>query len=577
MNARIAAFVAALAILIGGFVLSELTHRQRKARGVLTKKLLSKERYVDLAVRLKVVKTDIEGEVLIDGCPPMKVLREHIRGGRYDTLTRKFTGPAHSMVTLFCSEQQERAILHDAADPAGMWLQSGMGAGKTSAGCVWLTLQIIKHAERNLKGAGVTSPVGRRMEAIRKILFGSKNADGQRVGGIWPGSWFTWREGDQVAVLRTGLSIDFVSAHVSSEAEGSPIQGQNWSLHLADELQDYYEADADIQMRGRAALGGRYERLATVTPKRDSGYRAFRDQIAASVDWLVVNLSGLESPFVSAAFWEARSRALTKEQYQRAVLGLDPPSDFRVYTEFDRAETIRPLPQVPRWPDVTRRELARWGNYEMLVGFDPGRIFDVSVLLKAYQPPIPAATRSNPRPSLPDPVWFVVGEVTTKRSTTDRHCVALLKELRDRWGLNAGSSTGQALVRGDPTTKTGTDEENPDRNVYRVFDQFGIAIKAAVYKPGSTDHGRVPKNGRIDLINTLLCNYLGERRLFIACNDRGEPSAPKLVESFERQELDHNGKAEMAAKDEHDLTHWACAVGYALWSIESSRLAARVA
>ena len=58
----------------------------------------------------------------------------------------------------------------------------------------------------------------------------------------------------------------------------------------------------------------------------------------------------------------------------------------------------------------------------------------------------------------------------------------------------------------------------------------------------------------------------------MACDSNRKPVAAKLVEALERMERDGNNKAERDKKDKHDLSHWACALGYALWSIEKPRL-----
>lgn len=569
-------FAVALAILLllGRSVLAEATHENRKAKAEIADALRHGERFIDLAVLLHVVKQDLNGSYLIPGAPKMSIVRSHRRGGHYDTLTRRFVGkcPDSRRLVLYCSEEQEPGILHDEAGPEAVWMQGGMGSGKSTAGCVWLTLQVIKHAEHPIQGAGVTSPVGRRMEAIRKILVGPKNENGERKGGIWPTSWYSWREGDQVAYVRTGLSIDFVSAHVSSEAEGSPIQGQNWAFTLNDELQDYFAVDGDIQMRGRAAWKGRYERFVTVTPKRSAAYRVFRDKTASNENWLKVKVAGPRSPFLTADYWEKRRGQMALSEYLRKAMGEDPPPDNVVYTEWSHDESLRPLPiaQIPRWTDVTRRELAQYGDFEMLAGFDPGRIWNVTVLLKAFQPP-PQATRANPRPAMPDPVWFVVGELSTKRKSTEHHARQLVQMLRDKWGMAPGS----LLVRGDPTTRTGSDENHPDKHVYEVFRACGVPIRQALYKVGTSQGQAIPKNARIDLVNMLLRDDYGVRRLFVERENGHDPVAPKLVESFEMQELDHEGRAETGEKDESDLTHWPCALGYALWSIESGRIRGR--
>lgn len=555
-------------------MLSDHTWALRRSRREVNDLLRGSERYVDFGVTIRVVRQDPAGDLEIPGLEPrLKVLREHYRGGMFDTIKYRWHGATQAPVVWYLSEEQEGIVLHEESMPASVWMQGSMGAGKTTAGVIWLALRVIEHATHPLKGAGVTAPTDKRMEEIRKTIFGPKDKDGIRTGGMWPVQWATFREGDQVATCATGLQIDFRSTHIQSSTAGSPIQGQNWAFCLSDELQDYYEINDDIRARGRSAWMKRYERFVTVTPKDDPGYRVFRDRISSLTDdWKIQYVLGPNSPFIDASHWDLCRREMPWRKYQRVVLAQDVAGENVVYYTWSHEHNIRPIPQVPRWPDVTRRELGRRasGQYDILVGYDPGLIFDVSILLKAYQPPTPTTAKTPPAP-----VWFVVGEVTTERSTTEAHCVALLRELRERWGCNVAADGSRAFVSADPYGDTANDESQPDVTVYRVFAKHGLHIKAAAYKAGSVNPARVPREARIDLMNTLFCNAAGERRLFVACNDNREPVAPKFVEAVERLERDGANRAERDKKDARDMTHWPCAGGYALWAIEKPRLEAR--
>ena len=133
----------------------------------------------------------------------------------------------------------------------------------------------------------------------------------------------------------------------------------------------------------------------------------------------------------------------------------------------------------------------------------------------------------------------------------------------------------QIFLRGDPATTTGSDENHPDMTVFTVLRQHGINAKAAAYKANSVKHGRVPKEGRLEMMNTLFHSADGVVRLVIQCDDKGNLAAPKLVEALESLERNGDWKAEAGRKDENDQTHLPCALGYALWSIEKPRLDAR--
>jgi hypothetical protein len=560
---------------------SQLRHREALADREIDSRLSGSERYVDMGVVLHTVARDDAGIELLPGKPRVRILRTRRFGGLYDSLTRTWAGPTRNPVVWACSEEQEQIVWHDESLPEGVWMQGSMGSGKSTSGAIWLARRVIMHATHPLAGAGVTAPTRMRMAELLKTIFGPKDASGSRRGGMWPASWYSWREGDQEAVMRTGLQIDFRSAHIASAAEGSGLQGYNWSFCLSDELQDYYELDGDIQMRGRAAWRGRYERFVTATPKDDSGYRNFKSLVDTSPDWHVARVVGPNSPFTSRAYWDKRLANMSEREAQRKVWGLDVGPERRLYHTWSRTLTdgspgnLRPVPELAA-QDVTAEVLSRWGrNHSVLVGHDPGQLYDVSVLLKAYR-----------LPNMRRHVWWVVDEVTTESTTTEQHVVALLKVLRDKWHANEldwkgrPSSGGRtALVRADPysprASSSGSDQ--PTRNVYVPFRQAGITIMPAAYAMATETSGAAPKpatirrDDRIEMVCRLLCDAFDERRLFVACDDRGQPAAPRTVESLERSERDDHLKAE-SQKGLGDLSHWTAALGYALWELERPRV-----
>jgi hypothetical protein len=242
-----------------------------------------------------------------------------------------------------------------------------------------------------------------------------------------------------------------------------------------------------------------------------------------------------------------------------------------VYTAWDREQNLRPVPQIGA-EDVTAEVLAPWGrNLSVLVGHDPGKLYDVSLLLKAYR------LRGQRRHS-----WWVVDELTTSQTTTEQHVVELLKVARDRWGCNQLDWRGNAaehgprvFVRADPYSNSGNDASAPDRSVYTIFRKAGLSILPAAMSAspaGMTKAARVPKDAGIEVVNGLLHNAAGERWLYVACDDRRQPLAPRLVEALEMSERDGDGRAEAQRKDRHDLSHWPAALRYALWTLERPRV-----
>src|SRR5690606_21913167 len=136
-------------------------------------------------------------------------------------------------------------------------------------------------------------------------------------------------------------------------------------------------------------------------------------------DWVIERLRYSETPFVWPEHWERMRRNMSPREWQRRGLAEDVGPERMVYHTWDRAENLRPIPEVGA-EDVTADLLRPWGqNLHVLVGHDPGKLFDVSVLLKAYR------LRGQQEHG-----WFVVGEVTTEQTTTEQHVAELLKALR---------------------------------------------------------------------------------------------------------------------------------------------------
>lgn len=173
--------------------------------------------------------------------------------------------------------------------------------------------------------------------------------------------------------------------------------------------------------------------------------------------------------------------------------------------------------------------------------------------------------------------WYVVDELRTKNTTSAEHAVALRNHLQTKWSLQYPSiDEPKALLRCDPY---GTTDLKTDRSVYLTFKQAGFDIRSAAFKKGQ-GNGRIPKEAGIEMVNSLLCNANGDRRLFVAVDERNKPCAPLLVESLELSERDEAGKAETQKKSNKgpggDLSDFPAALRYALWQVERVRPANNV-
>ncbi len=437
----------------------------------------------------------------------------------------------------------------------------------------WLVLQVLILAQAGEPGyVGATAPTQKRLKSLRDAVMDIIPCDFAK--SRQPGSWATWFQDDGELRFATGHVIQFRATKKQSGATGSPIQGYTWKASGDDELQDTVEhgADADIEARLRGAKTS--YRMCTATAKDSPNWRTFRDSKLATPDWRIERLRYDETPFVWAEHWERMQRNVSAREWMRRGLAMDVGPERMVYHTWDRAKNLIPIPQIGA-EDVTAEVLRPWGpNHSVLVGHDPGKLFDVSVLLKAYR------LRGQQRH-----VWWVVGEVTTEQGTTEQHVAALLDVLRSEkfrcqqkdWRGNAAGST--ALVRVDPYSPNGDDEKHPDRTVYTIFRSQGLMALPGAMTPSvnAVKVARVPKEAGIQVIVGLLCDLNDKRHLFVDCDDRRTPVAPRLVEAFELSERDGDGKAETQKKNKRDMSHWLAAVRYGLWVLEKPRMQKREA
>lgn len=515
------------------------------------------DRLVDLGILLRVVVADPAGTVQVAGVQ-MRVVREHRFGGVVDRRTRKYVAPSRRPVIWHCSEDQEEILLHDDPAKPAQLAHGSEGAGKTVSLAMFHMIRGVLPQFGERREGGQTAPTEARLEAVLA-----------EIQGLYPRNWYRYRTARKLMTFPDGSKIRFRSTHRQSAEQGSPLQSFNWSWAGEDEGQDSIAEHDNVSARLRSARGGlsRAPRLMTATAKDSTEWRNARDKLEASGLWVRRTLLGTRSPFIDPAHWEAMRASMSPREFARRVLAADVGPERMVYPTWDREKNLVRIPQLG-WTDVTRKELAHWGpNFVALGGHDPGTLHDVTLLLKAYL--------FHPRQVRPN--WVVVGEINTQESTVERHVVAVLERVR-RDGINLLDRFGkpvlhgeQLLVRADPY---GSNDQRPDRSVYTVWRNGGVVIHPAAYNDEGDKPGRIPREAGIDLVNTLLCNANGERRLYVAIDALGQPVAPMLVKALESSERDAAGKAETQRKDDKDLSHWAAALRYALWAVERPRLRA---
>lgn len=508
------------------------------------------DRYVDFGIELHVVRRDPDGAEFIEGRPRLRILRTHRFGGLLDTRTLEFVGPSREPLVWYCSEQQEGLLLHDGDRAPRQLVYGSMGAGKTQVLAMWLILRSIAMTGI-ICACGATAPTEERVNLIADAVKEKLRGD----------LYQHWRKAKEIR-LANGVTIQMRSTTERSKETGNPVQGQTWFCCGSDEIQDSISADHHIEMRGRGAPKGIYRRLNTATAKDDPPWRDYvaeRKHGKAAALWQIEHLLGPENPFTFPTYWEHLKATLSPRNYQRLVLAQDVPPENRVYVTWDRDVNLRPVPAVGA-RNVTQRILGKYGrNLHMLIGHDPGEIYDVSILLQAYE-----------LPGLAHHVWFVVDEFTTERTTTEQHATQLRDYLRSEWQMQwPDEDEPKVLVRCDPH---GESESRPDRSVYLQFKKLGIPIRAAAYTAKGKGSGRIDREARIEMVCRLLQSASGESRLYVACDEHKKPLAPRLVEAFERQERDEAGRAEAQRKGKNDQSHWTAALGYGLWAEEKLRL-----
>jgi len=559
--------VAALALLAGLLLLTASTYRRREFQRWLDNETASPTRYVDAHVRLHVVEKDPTGKETNPA--KLKRIRTHELGGWIDTqwspprlMTECEYGEGQDW---YCSQEQEPLVFHADDEPIGKLALGGMGAGKTSAGVIWVYLrwldsldertrlwdESVKASEEDEKAppptikqieGGITAPTSSRV----KIVI-------DEITSKFPATWFHFSSTTGLFTMCDGTLIRCVSTYRQSASQGSPLQGFNWNFWLGDELQDQQSEYIHISARLRSKADGRAKRLATATEKDSPEWRTFKASLSGSGDWVTHSMLGPRSPFIAQAHWDSMERQLSTRDYRRLVLAEDLPSESRVYSGWDRKRNLRPIPLNAR--KITSIVLSKKTGDKrdaIGVGHDPGTAKAGSVWLDAYE----LHDRKG------EVLWWIRSELFTLHKSAETHALEAMKITRDRFGCNVRPDSERAHVRCQPI---GQAEDKPDLDVFAIWQRVGFSIKAAQYSKQGQGIGQIKKDSRIAVVNTLF----EKSRLFIECDDRQTPTCPTLIEAMETMERDYRGRAEHEEKVvKHDKSDLPAALGYFLWPFE---------
>lgn len=425
------------------------------------------------------------------------------------------------------------------------------GGGKTRTVSMLAVLLSLSLCEKGYAGTrqlfgGAVAPTEKRQKLIVAGL-----------AEVCRPEWYRFRKKESDWLFTPlGVTLEIRSSKEQSAETGTPIQGQNWSFAVVDELQDQTRAYPHIQVRGRSAPEGKYPIIATATAKDSMAWREFRDNL---VGLHISRLEGRSNAFVWPSFWDELQKTLSARDYKRMVLALDVGPERAVYPAWERDKNIAVIPRIGA-VDVTERILGN--GWKMLGGHDPGVLRNATVLLKAYR----LATEEFFR-------WYVVGEFVTDGTTTREHGEKCAQFVRSKWGLRLEPERpdiSQVLVRNDPWSES---EYGTHKSVYLELEKCGFAVKSAAYTKRAEGKGRVHLRASVEMLNGLMRSAGGRRRFFVAQGDDGRPVAPMLVRSIELSEWDRSGDREVGRKDDKDRdpTDLPSALRYALWSYERTR------
>jgi hypothetical protein len=534
-------------------VLTSLSARRRSIVGEWSNDVEATDRLVDIGVTLRVVRAEPvpNADTVEHDGRTLYVVREHFFGGILDTkaspprLLAGDAGASQNPQVWLCSEDQERVVLHGDHETTGLAAIGGMGAGKTTAGVMWLYLRILEHLGERREG-GVIGPTEDRLDVVFKAMF-----------DLFAPNWYTYSSGAGVLTFCDGTRLRGVSTYRQSAKQGSRIQAFNWSFLLADELQDSIDEFIHAQARLRSGKKGNKKRLATVTAKDDPAWRDLQDKMRTSGLWTFHTMLGPRSPFIDQEHWEALKGQTTDRDYRRLVLAEDLPSESRVYSTFDRKENVRPIPLNAR--KITSIVLSRKTGDRadaLLMGHDPGAAKAGTVWLDAYEIP----QRKG------EVLYWVRHELFTQHKTHEEHATIAMRDTREKFGVNVRADAERAHVRCQPL---GQAEDKPDLDVMKIWNRVGFHMRFAEYNKQGTGKTHIKKDARIGMLNMLWCDARERRRLFIECDDRGRPACPLLLAAIESMERDDKGRAEHEAKDvRHDKSDLPAALGYALYFLE---------
>lgn len=499
-------------------------------------------RYVDCAVKVRVWRRGPDGNA-----KPAELLPKAY-GGVYDRFAARYDRsrkPEH-VVELKVHAGQLPVLERIGRKGLRRVLALGApGGGKTMAIVV---VAIILGVRRPNAMIGVVAPTDARLLIVwRKLLELLEPA------GLLASAPSIRRKEIK---LVNGTVFQCRSAARRSTSSGSPLAGLDWHDAVEDEQQDQDDQDQiEVDARLRINADGQVFSSATNVARHQFQLRIQRYEASGAHE--VQRFSGPDNAFTSLDHWEALKRDWSPEDYDRYVRCLDVPREGRVFPRFSYAESCATLP-APVGDITARLVLDKFKTArDYIIGWDPGVIASVSVILKAYAPSQPGFNGQLRSGTVhaDDRHWYVLDEVTTRDATTEHHARDLTA-----WLLARGIPLDRCIVIGDPHENKEADESD-----YIQMRAAGFLVKPSNY--GNQIH----RKHRISMTNALIKDAAEVRRLFLAKSPAGTPYAQKTAECLGHLMYRDNGEIDYQHKTARNLAHWGEALGYGVFPWEQYR------
>ena len=511
--------------------------------------LRADDRYIDMAAQLRVYECscgiphiDFPTGRRHDGEAKPARLLERVYGGVYDRLKRCYvTDRAPKVIhEMKCHEGQVPLLTFDDDSVMRLLALGSPGAGKTFAA---VRKALLLALMRPNSTGGLIAPTGDRKEIVWRDFLEA-----------CPPQWIEHvRPSKNEIQLKNGVVVQVLAARHSSQQYGSPLQGRSFDWCVVDESQNLTdESHQEVATRGRRA-GKKYVIIETATNAQVPSFRIRLEHFKTNTLYRMLRFSGFTNPWVEPAYWHNMRADMSERDYKEKILAMDVPPEMLVYGRFSFEESICPRGVVPAWmSDVEKRRVGSLRDiteqitndafnkpYKYIIAQDFGVLVNAAEVLKCYM------TTSGER------WWWIVDEVTSG-GATDHHS----RKLMSYYDQN------DAVVIADPHINVAAGSDKSDYNIFR---NDGWDIHPAA-------HGKISRKHRISMVQSLLQDADGKRRLFIDCSGPAQPRCKRLVQSFMVSAYNDVGEPERERKTGiHDPSHWPSAVGFGLYRWEKMR------